>query len=510
MTVFNALRLNASILCLTMLCGTALAAGTNYGVQSAWDNPTANMAAGSVKPGYAQLTWSKGSVLPVKLRNGMTTLITLPNGEKIADAVVGNSSLFSIDATQGGNTMFITPVTSNQGSDTNLIVSGESGNQYVFYLRSEPSNSSEITYSQVDVMLDGNSTLSASATPTPASGGSASIFKKATNTANTVGVDGEDYGWIKSMKIDPSEFRFDLDIFVPNPDDYVIAPERVWRDQIFTYIDFGDKVISMTQRPVVSLLIEGGESPVGFRTDGEDGRLLIVEAVGDMVLRSGQRLVCIKKREKPFLIADTASVMALAEANVAQSIMSGQSLNNLAYSANQAAINASANGYTTTPMMIGNAPAVSTTGYYAPAGYAMPTAVYGGASGGSGVTMVPTERITAGSFLPQSNIPLITSNQTGVAVELKSDTSVKALDDYWANLLAKFSGDDGQGILTPYKDMVFFAVDEQGVGELGAESSAARLYRLRIGPLSDINTAQELCNKLLEFSGTSCSVVRIQ
>ena len=101
MTVFNALRLNASILCLTMLCGTALAAGTNYGVQSAWDNPTANMAAGSVKPGYAQLTWSKGSVLPVKLRNGMTTLITMPNGEKIADAVVGNSGLFSIDATQG-------------------------------------------------------------------------------------------------------------------------------------------------------------------------------------------------------------------------------------------------------------------------------------------------------------------------------------------------------------------------------------------------------------------------
>ena len=94
------------------------------------------------------------------------------------------------------------------------------------------------------------------------------------------------------MKIDPSEFRFDLDIFVPNPDDYVIAPERVWRDRIFMYIDFGDKVISMTQRPVVSLLVEGGESPVGFRTDGEDGRLLIVEAVGDMVLRSGQRLIC--------------------------------------------------------------------------------------------------------------------------------------------------------------------------------------------------------------------------
>ena len=94
---------------------------------------------------------------------------------------------------------------------------------------------------------------------TTPSGTMSSVFKKSAQKSNTVGVDGEDYGWIKSMKIDPSEFRFDLDIFVPNPDDYVIAPERVWRDRIFTYIDFGDKVISMTQRPVVSLLVEGGE-----------------------------------------------------------------------------------------------------------------------------------------------------------------------------------------------------------------------------------------------------------
>ena len=189
----------------------------------------------------------------------------------------------------------------------------------------------------------------------PASAGTmSSVFKKTETKSNTVGVDGEDYGWIKSMKIDPSEFRFDLDIFVPNPDDYVIAPERVWRDRIFTYIDFGDKVISMTQRPVVSLLVEGGESPVGFRTDGQDGRLLIVEAVGDMVLRSGQRIVCIKKREKPFLIADTASVMALAEANVAQSMMSGQSLNNMSYGYDMAAINNAGVNYTGTPVMIGN------------------------------------------------------------------------------------------------------------------------------------------------------------
>lgn len=489
MTFIKTCELNISLL--AIIC---CAFNANAAVQTAWDNPNANMAAGSSQPGYANLAWSTGTVLPLKTRAGMATLVTLPMGEKIADVVVGNDGLFTVDAEPGGQSMYITPESGNNGNDTNMIVTGQSGNKYIFYLRAYPINSSEISYSQVDITLGNGGAIAGTtnSASTPASMGS--IFKKKTQSNSVIGVDGEDYGWIKTMKIDPSEFRFDLDIFVPNPDDYVIAPERVWRDRIFTYIDFGDKVISMTQRPVVSLLVEGGESPVGFRTDGEDGRLLIVEAVGDMVLRSGQRIVCIKKREKPFLIADTASVMALAEANVAQSMMSNQSLNNVAYMNEQYAMAPSVNNYATAPMYMNNQPVAYNTN----------------PAGSGGVVMMPTERVTAGSYLPQTNIPLITSNQTGVAIELKSDTSVKALNDYWTDLLAKFSGDDGVGLLTPYKNSVFFAVDEHGVGDLGASSATARLYRLRIGPLSDIDTAQKLCDQLLKFSGASCHVVRIQ
>lgn len=480
------IKICKNISLLTILC---CAFSAYAAPQLAWDNPNANMAAGSSQPGYANLTWSTGTVLPIKTRMGMATLVTLPAGEQIADVVVGNDGLFNVDTKKGSQSMYITPTSGNEGNDTNMIVTGKSGNKYIFYLRAYPVASSEISYSQVDISAVGGIAPGTSAAV--ATGSMGSIFKASSSqTTSTVGVDGEDYGWIKTMKIDPSEFRFDLDIFVPNPDDYVIAPERVWRDRIFTYIDFGDKVISMTQRPVVSLLVEGGESPVSFRTDGEDGRLLIVEAVGDMVLRSGQRIVCIKKRAKPFLIADTASVMALAEANVAQSLAANQSLNDIAYADEQYAINESIMDYSATPAMVYNQPN---------------TVALGGTP-----TMIPNARTTAGSYLPQSNIPLITSNQSGVAIELKSDTSVKALNDYWTELLAKFSGDDGVGLLTPYKNSVFFAVDEQGVGDLGANSATARLYRLRIGPMTDIDTAQKLCDQLLKFSGTSCHVIRIQ
>ena len=503
--MLNKLKING-FCCLLTLASFNVA----FGAQRAWENPNANMAAGSTKPGYAQLAWSQGAVLPLKLRDGMVTMVTLPMGEQIADAVVGDKGLFQIESTQGDRTLYITPNAEAAENDTNMIVTGQSGNKYIFYLKGANANSDEISYSQVDVVLDNGASIAGGGTKSGrTSGGMNSIFRKDAPASSTIGVDGEDYAWIKTMKIDPSEFRFDLDIFVPNPDDYVIAPERVWRDKIFTYIDFGDKVIAMTQRPVVSLLVEGGESPVGFRTDGQDGRLLIVEAVGDMVLRSGQRLVCIKKREKPFLIADTASVMALAEANVAQSMMSGQSLSNIAYNADMSAINASVANYGTTPMYMSDVQNATGAGMYMPAGYTMPTTQQS-TGGTNGLYMIPTARETAGAYLPQSNIPLIQSNQAGVAVEIASDKSPKALEEYWNELLVKFSGDAGAGLLTPYQNKVFFAIDTQGVGDIGEGVSTATMYRLRLGPIDDIDTAQTLCDKLMKFQVSGCRVVRIQ
>ena len=91
MNLLKKLYVGVSVLC---VCGAATA-GTNYGIQSAWDNPNANMTSGSIKPGYAQLSWEAGTVLPVKLRNGMVTMVNLPNGEQIEDAIVGNDGFFS-------------------------------------------------------------------------------------------------------------------------------------------------------------------------------------------------------------------------------------------------------------------------------------------------------------------------------------------------------------------------------------------------------------------------------
>ena len=78
-------KLNISLL--AILCCTCPALA-DY--QAAWDNPNANMATGSSQPGYANLTWSKGTVLPIQTRSGRATVVTFPAGESSSEVIVGS------------------------------------------------------------------------------------------------------------------------------------------------------------------------------------------------------------------------------------------------------------------------------------------------------------------------------------------------------------------------------------------------------------------------------------
>ena len=129
MTLIKTFAFNVSMLAV-LCCVTPLFAEDM--VQQAWDNPVANMEPGSIKPGYANLAWSTGTVLPIKTRKGMATLISLPKGERITDIVLGDDSLF--DIADDGDQLYVTPYSDNAGNDTNMIVTGQSGNKYIFYM----------------------------------------------------------------------------------------------------------------------------------------------------------------------------------------------------------------------------------------------------------------------------------------------------------------------------------------------------------------------------------------
>lgn len=272
-------------------------------MQSAWKDPLQHMGEGQTRPGYTKYYWTPELVLPVRVREGMYTLINFPNWEVIENVYIGDGQSFNAEI-QGPSSLMVYPDSSQfVGVDTNMIVFGRSGNKYVFYVQSETVNTDRITNAIIDieVVKKRQNVSGASAMGIGTGGGNGHI------NANTYGQNGSSVDatftrdlqkedWIEKIPVDPTQFRFDIEVYVPNPDDIVIAPERVWRDNIFTYIDLGDKALTANQRPIVTLIVERSETPVGFRTAGPNNRLIIVEGMGDMVLRSGKRIVCLKLR----------------------------------------------------------------------------------------------------------------------------------------------------------------------------------------------------------------------
>ena len=270
-------------------------------MQSAWKDPLQHMGEGQTRPGYTKYYWTPELVLPVRVREGMYTLINFPSWEVIENVYIGDGQSFNAEI-QGPSSLMVYPDSSQfVGVDTNMIVFGRSGNKYVFYVQSETVNTDRITNAIIDIeVVKRHQNATGSATIGSNNGGghiNANSYGQNGSSADaTFTRDLQKEDWIEKIPVDPTQFRFDIEVYVPNPDDIVIAPERVWRDNIFTYIDLGDKALTANQRPIVTLIVERSETPVGFRTAGPNNRLIIVEGMGDMVLRSGKRIVCLKLR----------------------------------------------------------------------------------------------------------------------------------------------------------------------------------------------------------------------
>ena len=481
-----------------------------FGVQAAWLNPTANLGEGQSKPGYSKVSWEPGTFIPVRLRDGMTTMINFPDWEKIKDAYIGDKDFFD-GRPISKNTFMVTPVDGRSMADTNLTIIGDSGNKYIFYLKSEPVNTETTTNMEVDVIVPmkyrkGTSFATGMNTGGNGSSGNGALQsinsgKSGSGAGQDFMLEGEDFGWIKSIPIDPTEFRFDLDIFVPNPDDYIIAPERVWRDQVFTYIDFGEKAIYMTQRPTASLLVEGGEAPVGFRTEGPHSRLLVIEGVGDIILRSGQRIVCIKKRNSPFLLSappEPFMVPVVSEANAAAVMNPGIGMPGAGLQMGAPVgqgIGVGAMGYMTDPSFQG----------YAGQGGQYPMTVSQMINnldpeiGGSNDQNINKTNAFA---LPSHYVPIVKQGKINFAIELARGKSPKELDEEWYKIQSAF---EFLKEFTPY-----YSVETKGVDELGARQyKGNEFYRLRIGPFANVEEADNICRKLAAFQ-TNCTVVRIQ
>ena len=103
--------------------------------QEAWQDPLQNLGEGQSKPAYSKYYWSPDLVLPIRMREGMITMINFPEWELVEDIVVGDTGSVSGQINPPNTVMIYPTPGSNVGTDTNIVVIGRSGNKYVFYVR---------------------------------------------------------------------------------------------------------------------------------------------------------------------------------------------------------------------------------------------------------------------------------------------------------------------------------------------------------------------------------------
>ena len=524
-------------------------------IQSAWQDPLQNLGEGQSKPAYSKYYWTPDLVLPIRLREAMITLVNFPEWELVENIYIGDNKSFA-GQISGPNTILLYPQAGTTvGVDTNIIVFGRSGNKYVFYVKSEGVNTERLTNSIIDIDVVGNE-----------SGGNSGILgaggSSHVNANNYVGggpksVDStftkrflkED--WLKSIPMDASKFKFDVEIYVPNPDDVIIAPERVWHDDIFTYIDLGEKALNMIQRPIVTMIIERSETPVGFRTKGPNNRLIIVEGVGDMVMRSGKRMVCLKMRRSDdeglqyATYADESNSWDVGpkipnnQSNTANGATGGVSGNGVAGGSGMAGASATAAGYANSGASSVNVGAAGTSGMNA-AGTNIITV---GTGSGGAVNLRPDSmmngiaangesssvhgvysmdgyqvyegipssidcdkmhcinRDSGGSMsnpYPQYKYGsgLSGQNAESLSIELGTDSNVNNLSSLWKDLSGRYSS-----LLNDYEP--FYSVDAP------ADGQGKELFHLRVGPVKSLDSGDAVCSQLGR-NGVFCSVVRVQ
>jgi type IV secretory pathway VirB9-like protein len=259
-------------------------------IQEAWARPFDNMSQGQSAPGNVRYQWSHDLVMPVRLRDGMVTNVIIPDWDEALDVVIGDSSTVEARVIRG-NVVALRPL--SVGRDTSMTVIGGSGNVYSFYVRTEGRNTQIVTDVQVFVQAApsrGSAEWFSDQRITSGGSGSGTM----TEIAPRVGGEG---GIIRAgsasqgEELVPVDRRlFDMKMYEVNEGDRIIAPDYVYSDGKFTYFHFP---AGMTDRPVIRRIVDGVEGRVNTRVGGRHNEIVIVEAVGDFVLRSGTRAVCV-------------------------------------------------------------------------------------------------------------------------------------------------------------------------------------------------------------------------
>ncbi|MBN2752330.1 MAG: TrbG/VirB9 family P-type conjugative transfer protein [Rhodospirillaceae bacterium] len=241
-------------------------------------------------------------VYKVRTREFMTTTIILPPDAVIAAADLGDPTGFQVQV-KFSNMIAVRP--STYGVDTNLNVYTKTGTVYPFYLRSESFNSKYVP--DVVVRLLGREMPASVQGAVPVSDASSEqggerqgkepSEKRADKVAAAIhdltnpAPKGEDF--VRSVPFDPSKLHGwkDYKLWGGGDAETELKPVTVYRDDFFTYLQYGEKYDPM-EMPTAYVVRDGIDELVNTRVQGNT---FIIESVSSLIsLKSGKSFLCVQ------------------------------------------------------------------------------------------------------------------------------------------------------------------------------------------------------------------------
>ncbi len=246
-------------------------------IQEAWNAAEPNA-------GVYSVNFEPQHIIRLKSRIFTTTSIIFPKWEEIEDISLGDTEAFLAEK-KTKNIVSIMP--KGEGCDTTLTIIGKSGTVYAFYIRAEGVHSKNVTDVVVYVQ------------------GAFPVFQKK-RTVLVQNKNGPELGdmkdftnhtpgdYINTISFAPENITFSFEMSAKNPESIEIAPQKVYSDGIWTWLDYEDTWDRITL-PAVYRIVDGVDTPVNTRI--KDSKI-IVHGTAPLTLKSGQKVVCIMPSEK--------------------------------------------------------------------------------------------------------------------------------------------------------------------------------------------------------------------
>ncbi len=255
--------------------GKLTRASGNNQIQASWDD-----AKGT--DGIFQYEWCAFCTYKIATREFFITNIELPKDEIIETIDLGDNSAFQIKQ-RAPYSFAIKPLIPNV--DTNIIIYTAKKNIYAFYVRAEGISSPNIP----DMLVRINAPLTLITVNI-----NAKTDKKIdklpvkANSQDLALIANSHKKFPQEIKFDPSKIHGWQDYELKG--DKSLKPVSVFRDEIFTYINFGNRWNEI-DLPVAFIVNDGVDENINTRVVGTT---LIIESVAKTItLISGKKFLCL-------------------------------------------------------------------------------------------------------------------------------------------------------------------------------------------------------------------------